>query len=163
MAFFQSQNEKIQNGSIDDPNARYIHLDTLGLTNACVDSKIEAPFYLEFAVNNTYGVQTIPQEIYLDAKDNLTKEGGCNDLVDQCRALASFDTDNTGTNETVNAACALATQYCFQFVQGAFTQASNVRAISASRHNTSNMTSGVLSIYHASRTQSFHPRISSVT
>jgi hypothetical protein len=96
------------------------------MTNGCIDSKIEAPFYLEYAVNNTYGVHTVSNDVYLDARNNLTKEGGCNTLIDQCRALAAFDTENTGTNNTINAACALATQYCWQFVQGAFTAASGV-------------------------------------
>jgi hypothetical protein len=128
MSHFQSQNKKIENGSLNGTHARPLHLDTLGLTNGCIDSKIEGPFYPEYAFNNTYGLQTIPEDKYLEAKTNLTKEGGCFDLVDQCRLLAASDPDNTGTNETVNAACALATQYCFQFVQGAYTEFSGVRS-----------------------------------
>jgi hypothetical protein len=126
MAHFHAQNKKIENGEVSGIHAKPLHLDTLGITNGCIDSKIEAPFYPEFAFNNTYGLQTIPENIYLEARNNLTKEGGCNDMIDQCRALAAFDPENVGTNETVNAACALATQYCFQFVQGAYTEVSGV-------------------------------------
>lgn len=125
MSHFQSQNSKIENGSL---NATHLHLDTLGLINGCIDSKIEAPFYPEFAVNNTYGLHAIPEATYLDARNNLTKEGGCYDLIEQCRDLATiYDPENIGTNTTVNDACATATLYCFQFVQGAYTAQSGVR------------------------------------
>jgi hypothetical protein len=119
MAYFQSQNRKIESGSLKNTHAKPLHLDTLGLTNGCIDSKVEGPFYPEFAFNNTYDFQAIPEEVYLDAKNNLTKEGGCYDLVDQCRSLAVYDAENAGTNDTINSACALATQYCYQYVQGA--------------------------------------------
>jgi hypothetical protein len=126
MSHFQSQNSKIKNGSLNDTHVKHLQLDTLGLSNPCIDSKIEAPFYPEFAFNNTYGLQTIPESVYLEAKSNLTKSGGCYDLIDQCRLLAINDPDNVGINETINAACSLATQYCFQFVQGAYTELSGV-------------------------------------
>jgi hypothetical protein len=119
MAYFQSQNKKIESGLLKGTAAKHLHLDTLGLTNGCIDSKIEGPFYPEYAFNNTYGLQVIPESVYLDAKNNMTKEGGCLDLIDQCRTLAIYDSENLGTNDTINAACALATQYCYQYVQGA--------------------------------------------
>jgi hypothetical protein len=119
MAYFKSQNEKIESGALKDTAAKHLHLDTLGLTNGCIDSKIEGPFYPEYAFNNTYGLQAIPEEVYLDAKNNLTKEGGCFDLIEQCRTLGVYDGENVGTNDTINAACALATLYCYQYVQGA--------------------------------------------
>ncbi|KAF2870669.1 Alpha/Beta hydrolase protein [Massariosphaeria phaeospora] len=137
MAYFLSQNEKIANGTLDGICAKRLHLDTLGITNGCIDSKIESPFYPEFAVNNTYGLQAIPQDVYLEARNNLTKEGGCYDLIDQCRALDAFDVEHIGTNETVNAACALATQFCFQFVQGAYTEASGRNPFDISREKRS--------------------------
>ncbi|KAH7406758.1 putative carboxypeptidase S1 [Phaeosphaeria sp. MPI-PUGE-AT-0046c] len=125
MEHFQSQNRKIESGLLNSTHVRHLHLDTLGLTNACIDAKIEAPFYLEYAVNNTYGLQTISEDTYLEARNNLTKPGGCYDLIDQCHTLtAKYDARNTGTNEMVNAACSLATQYCYQFVQGAYTETS---------------------------------------
>jgi hypothetical protein len=126
MAHFLSQNKKIESGALNGTNAKHLHLDTLGLSNGCIDSKIEAPFYPEMAFNNTYGLQSIPEDVYLEAKDNLTKQGGCNDLIDECRLLSSFDPDNIGTNDTVNTACASATLYCYQYVQGAFTSVSGV-------------------------------------
>jgi hypothetical protein len=129
MAHFQSQNRKIASGALNGTHAKYLHLDTLGLSNGCVDSKIEAPFYPEMAFNNTYGFPTIPEEVYIEAKNNLTKKGGCNDLIDQCRLLALSDPENIGTNDTVNAACASATMFCYEYVQGAYTAVSGVSRI----------------------------------
>lgn len=120
MDYFHSQNEKIKTGALNGTHAKPIHLDTLGITNGCIDSKIEGPFYPEFAFNNTYGFQAYSEEVYKSALNNFTKEGGCNYLIDQCRALAISDPQNIGTNQTVNQACALATVNCFTFVQGAF-------------------------------------------
>lgn len=129
MSYFQSQNQKIKNGTLNSIHAKYLHLDTLGITNGCIDSKIEAPFYPEYAFNNTYRLQAIPEDVYLEARNNLTKEGGCYDMIDQCRELAAvYDSENIGTNDTVNEVCATATQYCFAYVQGAYTEVSDVRA-----------------------------------
>ncbi|KAF2034063.1 alpha/beta-hydrolase [Setomelanomma holmii] len=133
MAYFQSHNDKIGNDTLNGiVKAKRLHLDTLGLTNGCVDSNIEAPFYLEYAVNNTYGLQTIPDEVYREAYQNLTKEGGCYDLLDQCRTLTAYDPDSIGNNDTINAACALATEYCYNYVQGAYTSASGRSAFDIS-------------------------------
>ncbi|ORX94028.1 Alpha/Beta hydrolase protein [Clohesyomyces aquaticus] len=135
MAHFQTQNSKIQNGTLDGIRAKHLNLDTLGLTNACIDSRIEAPFYPEMAFNNTYGFQAIPENIYQEARNNMTKKGGCMDLLDQCRALGKVsDPDNVGNNDTVNAACGLATGYCFEFVQGAYTAVSGRSAFDMSRN-----------------------------
>lgn len=130
MEHFQSQNKKLESGQLNSTHAKHLHLDTLGLTNACIDSKIEAPFYPEYAFNNTYGLETIPEEAYLQSLNNLTKSGGCYDLLEQCRNLAAqFDAENSGTNEEVNLACSEATQYCMEFVQGAYTALSGVSAM----------------------------------
>lgn len=130
MAHFVSQNRKILNSTtnctIDGVHAKYIKLDTLGLTNACIDSQIEAKFYPHFAFNNTYGLPTITEELYLDSLNNNTK---CNELIDECRTLGTAsDPQQIGTNETVNAACALASTYCFAYVQGAYVATSGVRS-----------------------------------
>jgi hypothetical protein len=117
MAYFQSQNKKIEGGSLKGPRAKHLNLDTLGMTNGCIDSAIEGPLYPEYAFNNTYGFQLYPEEVYLDVKNNVTT---CLGLVDKCRILAAYDAENIGTNDTINAACAGATLYCYQYVQGAY-------------------------------------------
>ncbi|UPX19027.1 Carboxypeptidase D [Ascochyta rabiei] len=134
MAHFQAQNDKIpHNGTLDGVHARHLHLDTLGLTNGCVDAKIEGSYYPQYAFNNTYGLQTISEDVYRGALTNLTKEGGCYDLIERCRSLAIFELGQYGTNHTVNEACATATLYCFQYVQGAFTANSKRNPFDISR------------------------------
>ncbi|KAF2106173.1 Alpha/Beta hydrolase protein [Lophiotrema nucula] len=134
-AHFESQNRLLRNCTLTSPlrNATLLHLDTLGITNGCIDAKIEAPLYPEMAFNNTYGLQTITGDAYNASLTNHTKPGGCNDLITQCRTLALADSENTGTNTTINSACALASQYCFAFVQGAYTATSGRSAFDISR------------------------------
>jgi carboxypeptidase C (cathepsin A) len=128
MAHFESQNRKIRDGTLQTclHNMTLMNLDTLGFTNGCVDSKIEAPLYLQMAFNNTYGLQAIAEGVYKEAMNNLTKPSGCNDLIEICRDYAAADPENTGTNTTINDACAVATTYCWQFVQGAYAATSQV-------------------------------------
>lgn len=86
--------------------------------------------YLEFANNNTYGIKTIPDDVFEDASNNITKPGGCNDLIATCReAQALGDPDDLGTNNTVNEICAAATEFCFEFVQGAYVEYSGVSVL----------------------------------
>jgi len=50
--FFQEQNEKIRNGTISEKGTKYIHLDTLGIINGCIDSLIQQPAWPQMAYNN---------------------------------------------------------------------------------------------------------------
>jgi carboxypeptidase C (cathepsin A) len=50
--FFQQQNEKINNGTIDEAGTHYIHLDTLGIINGLLDNLIQFPSYNQMAYNN---------------------------------------------------------------------------------------------------------------
>ena len=107
--------------------AKAISLGTVGIQNGCVDALADAPFYPEFAYNNTFGIEVLSREIYEEAKANFTKPGGCADLIKACRAAGDAgDPLETGTNSTVNEICAVATGYCFGVVQGAFTSYSLV-------------------------------------
>jgi hypothetical protein len=48
---FINQNELIQNGTI---NGTQIPLATLGIGNGAIDKTIQHPYFVAFAVNNTY-------------------------------------------------------------------------------------------------------------
>lgn len=52
MRFFQSQNEKIDNGTIEVDHAHYLHLDTLGIINGALDEVIQGEAYIDFAHDN---------------------------------------------------------------------------------------------------------------
>ncbi|KAJ5986490.1 Carboxypeptidase S1 [Penicillium sp. IBT 35674x] len=122
-AFFQEQNEKIKNGTITAPGeSHYIHLDTLGIINGCVDLLVQAPTYPVMAYNNTYGIETINKTVYEEALNAWSKPGGCKDLITDCRALAAEgDPQMYGNNETVNKACQKANTFCSNAVEGPYT------------------------------------------
>jgi carboxypeptidase C (cathepsin A) len=50
-SFFEEQNEKIANGAIAGPGAHYLHLDTLGIINGCIDRVCLAMGYADMAYN----------------------------------------------------------------------------------------------------------------
>ncbi|KAL4919475.1 Alpha/Beta hydrolase protein [Aspergillus aurantiobrunneus] len=121
-AFFQEQNEKIANGSLTTPGeSHYIHLDTLGIVNGCVDLLVQAPLYPAMAYNNTYGIEAINKTTYEQAMLAWSKPGGCKDQITTCRRLASEgDPQMYGNNEAVNTACKLADNYCSNNVEGPY-------------------------------------------
>lgn len=121
-AYFRKQLEK---SSVD--RLSKVTLDTLGITNGCIDQLYQMPGYPEFAYNNTYGVQFINESVYVDAMNNFTKAGGCRDQIVQCRQLGiEGDPGWTGSNDTVNQVCQGATAYCFEYVVGAFDELTGV-------------------------------------
>ncbi|KAL4909403.1 hypothetical protein BDW74DRAFT_80709 [Aspergillus multicolor] len=121
-AFFQEQNEKIANGSLTAAGeSHYIHLDTLGIINGCIDLLVQSPSYPEIAYNNTYGIEAINETIYDFAMNAWSKPGGCKDQIIRCRELAAEgDPLMYGNNRTVNAACAAADRYCANNVEGPY-------------------------------------------
>jgi carboxypeptidase D len=96
-------------------------MDTLGIINGCVDLLTQDLSYADFAYNNTYGIETINQTVYEAAIDAWNKEGGCRDQILECRALAAVgDPLSLGNNETVNSACADASDYCSNALEGPY-------------------------------------------
>lgn len=123
-AFFQEQNAKIANGSLpgqEKDEYHYIHLDTLGVMNGCVDLLTQSPYYPEMAYNNTYGIKTINQTEYEKAKHAWSKPDGCKDRILECRRQAAEgDPDMTGGNATVNKVCRSASDFCSDEVEGPY-------------------------------------------
>lgn len=102
-AFFQSQNEKIANGTTAAGDKYDIHLDTLGIINGCVDTLSMQQSYPNIAYNNTYGIQTISEE---DFDTAMSQFGGCVQAIGQCRAMAAqSDPTNQGGNMRVDDYC----------------------------------------------------------
>ncbi|KAI1084335.1 serine carboxypeptidase [Whalleya microplaca] len=122
-SFFQEQNLKIQNGTWNDTDGEnyIINLDTLVLINSCIDRQIQWPAYPHIAYNNTYGIETVNETIYLQMVDALERPGGCRDQVNTCREVALlYDPENIGINETVNEICSDAENFCSNNVRGPF-------------------------------------------
>ncbi|KAI1780248.1 serine carboxypeptidase [Hypoxylon cercidicola] len=122
-AFFEEQNQKIENGTWNDTDGEnyIINFDTLILINSCIDRQIQWPAYPHIAYNNTYGLETVNETVYLAMVDALERPGGCRDQINDCRALAyTYDPDNIGINETVNRVCSNAESFCSSNVRGPY-------------------------------------------
>ncbi|PVH98230.1 alpha/beta-hydrolase [Periconia macrospinosa] len=80
---FYQQNEAIKNGSITGVE---LQMDTLGIINGLVDEEIQAPYYPEFAINNTYGIKAINESVYFAMKFAYEVGNGCRDQIRDCKA-----------------------------------------------------------------------------
>ncbi|KAF7298398.1 Carboxypeptidase [Mycena kentingensis (nom. inval.)] len=101
---------RTQNANISAP-AIPIHIETVGLVNACVDHITQTPTYPEFARNNTYGLETITDAQLQTARDAMPE---CLKLSAECRELGEqLDPEGWGGVKEVNDACAKAYQFCF--------------------------------------------------
>ncbi|KAI2601818.1 serine carboxypeptidase [Hypoxylon sp. NC1633] len=122
-SFFEEQNQKIENGTWHDADGEnyILNLDTLILINSCIDRQIQWPAYPHIAYNNTYGLETVNETVYLQMVDALERPGGCRDQIEICRASASaYDPDNIGINGTVNQVCSDAETFCSSNVRGPY-------------------------------------------
>jgi carboxypeptidase C (cathepsin A) len=108
--YFEQQNDKIANGSLDG-SAIPIHIDTVGLINACIDINVQMIYYPEYAHNNTFGLNLITDEDYASA---IAASPTCKNMTAICRNLAAAkDPNGVGNNAEVNKACNGAYDYCF--------------------------------------------------
>ena len=125
--FFEKQNEKIANGTINSPGAHYIHLDTLGIINGILDNLIQDSMYMEYAYNNTYGIKAINQSTYGHGIREWGKVGGIREKIIECRQLiAKGDPNNFGDNEKVNAVCQAADEYGESVLTTPYLESANV-------------------------------------
>ncbi|KAI9666958.1 MAG: hypothetical protein M1831_001463 [Alyxoria varia] len=79
--YFQEQNAKIGSG---EREGTHLIMNSLGLINAIIDERIQGPYYPEFAVNNTYGIQAYNDTVYNYAKFAYYMGNGCRDQIDLC-------------------------------------------------------------------------------
>jgi carboxypeptidase C (cathepsin A) len=108
--YFEQQNERIANGSLGG-SAVPIHIDTVGLINACIDIDVQMIYYPKYAHNNTYGLELITEEDYASA---VAASPACKNMTATCRDLAAAkDPNGVGNNADVNKACKGAFDYCF--------------------------------------------------
>ncbi|GME24387.1 carboxypeptidase s1 [Neofusicoccum parvum] len=108
--YFYKQNEAILNGSL----AGYpMSMHTLGIINGIIDERIQAPFYPEMAVNNTYGIKAVNDSIYTFMKQAYEVPGGCRGQLDLCaKAL-----EKAPTAEDTYRYCSSAATSCHNFVE----------------------------------------------
>ncbi|CAF9908159.1 hypothetical protein IMSHALPRED_006597 [Imshaugia aleurites] len=100
--YFYDQNELIANGTA---NGTQLIFDTLGIGNGIISESIQAPWYPEFAVNNTYGIKAVNDTVYEYMKFACYMIGGC---LDQC---VECETVNRSTDVGMQT-CFMATDMC---------------------------------------------------
>ncbi|KAI9832744.1 MAG: hypothetical protein M1826_001303 [Phylliscum demangeonii] len=108
--YFDAQNKAIRNGTAQGVA---LQMNTLGIINGIIDEVTQAPYYPEFAVNNTYGIRAINDTVYNYMKFALNMPGGCLDQVAYCRA-----TNRTTVSE--QAICSEAANMCRDNVEGPY-------------------------------------------
>ncbi|EGP84851.1 secreted peptidase S10 [Zymoseptoria tritici IPO323] len=114
-AYFQEQNERIENGTLPDEDGEYValNLDTLLIVNGCIDRLVQWPSYVQIVRNNTYGIESVNETVQEQMRDALHREGGCQDQIWACRNVSIvYDPENTGINATVNDLCQEAESFC---------------------------------------------------
>ncbi|GAB1207761.1 hypothetical protein APSETT445_006491 [Aspergillus pseudonomiae] len=99
---FYEQNERIANGTIDGVQ---LNFNSLGIINGIIDEAIQAPYYPEFAVNNTYGIKAVNETVYNYMKFANQMPNGCQDMISACK-----QTNRTALADY--ALCAEATNMC---------------------------------------------------
>ncbi|KAK3640763.1 hypothetical protein LTR56_004466 [Elasticomyces elasticus] len=104
---FMRQNELISNGTISKPGAHYLHLDTLGIINGCIDFIDGVAWaYGTFPYNNTYGIKAFNDTEYRRGMHELSIEGGIIAKIEECRRQQrKLDQEGYGDQEKVNEAC----------------------------------------------------------
>jgi len=78
---FYKQNEKIEAGTLQGYPLNFV---SLGIGNGIIDESIQAPWYPEFAVNNTYGIKAYNDTVYSYAKFAAYMPNGCLDQIASC-------------------------------------------------------------------------------
>lgn len=106
VSHFLRQNELIANGTITGPGVHYLHMNTLGIVNGCIDLEEGAWAYASFAVNNTYGVKAFNESEYHHAMWELSRPDGIVDKIHECQRLRnSLDPNDYGEVEKVTTFC----------------------------------------------------------
>jgi carboxypeptidase C (cathepsin A) len=118
-AYFQEQNERILNGTWTEAGQTHLlHLDTLMIINGCIDRYVQWPAYPMMMYNNTYGIKAVNESRYEGVIDDLYREGGCLDQIEDCRNLSiAYDPTNQGFNATVNKVCEAAETFCSENIR----------------------------------------------
>ncbi|KAL9483353.1 hypothetical protein ACSS6W_002142 [Trichoderma asperelloides] len=127
--YITTQNDVIATENASTTAVIPLHIDVIGLVNACIDNSVQTPLYPVFAYNNTYGLQVINNTEYQDA---LAAVPQCLYLTDACRCLANeLDPEGWGNNKRVNQACETAYNFCF----GPILQPFNSKGIALRQHD----------------------------
>lgn len=106
MEFFAHQNDKITNGNLSGPGVHYLHLDTLGIVNGCIDDFHQSLGYVTMQYNNTYSIRAVNTSVHEEQLSALYYPDGILEHISHCQSLARrLDPKNLGNNPIVNEVC----------------------------------------------------------
>ena len=108
--YFYDQNAAIQNGT---KKGTSLNFNSLGIINGIIDERVQAPYYPEFATNNTYGIRAINDTVYDYMKFACYMSNGCLDQIAYCE-----QSDRTDLN--AQAICSEAASMCRDNVEGPY-------------------------------------------
>lgn len=83
--YFQEQNSLVSSGKM---KGYELNMATLGIGNGIIDETIQAGYYPDFAVNNTYGIKAYNDTVYSYAKFANDMIGGCQTQIEWCKIAA---------------------------------------------------------------------------
>ena len=122
--YFYKQNQLIAEGTTTGKTFDFVNL---GIINGIIDEYIQVPYYPEFAVHNTYGIEGVNETVYNHMKFALNMNGGCLDYVDYC----SIANTSTLAGQSV---CAEAGNMCRDNVEALYYYEGNGRGVYDIRH-----------------------------
>ncbi|PVH91350.1 alpha/beta-hydrolase [Periconia macrospinosa] len=96
--YFYEKQLEIQNGSLP---GYPINFNSLGIINGIIDEAVQAEYYPEFAVNNTYGIKAYNDTVYSYAKFANNMYNGCKYQIGICRAAAEGNTSYYHTDARI--------------------------------------------------------------
>lgn len=108
--FFLQQNQKIADGTTEEKDAHYIHLDTLGIVNGLIDLIVQGESLITYPYNNvsssgflklvavsspyidlaefheqSYGIQVFNKSLHDELLHNWTRPNGCKTQIAACQ------------------------------------------------------------------------------
>jgi carboxypeptidase D len=79
--YFYKQNEMIANGTTTGKSMDFVNL---GIINGIIDEYIQAPYYPQFANNNTYGIKAVNDTVFNYMTFACNMLDGCLDQISLC-------------------------------------------------------------------------------
>lgn len=111
--FFEDQNDRRRTGAIPANNTLEIKLASLGIINGIVDELIQVPTTASF-VHNSYGVQGLTLQQYLELLYWFKQPSGCQDLASQCHRRATAQNyEGENQDEETQRICSKARAACW--------------------------------------------------
>ena len=111
VSHFMRQNELIANDTISGPGVHYLHMNTLGIINGCIDAEEQTKAYASFPYKNTYGVEVFNETQYNHAMYELNRPGGAIEMLRECQRLQqTFDPEDHANVVRINEVCRQASE-----------------------------------------------------